>query len=214
MKTWVFLLAGLVVVSATLSQAKSKNSLFASPDLDPALINRIDVFVVDPSNDAANDRECIGGAKFGTLGVRGGADRALGKRGYNKGGRPRTMFYAAPITLSDAMLSNPTKEWLQDLANRKYFEKSKEVPSSGRWIMILIIDELGSRENSAKGPGRATLSKYLYDRDEGTLLWHDQSSDQMWGELLGNLMQKGEIKAESCGIVTYSMIMKLPKRTK
>jgi hypothetical protein len=88
------------------------------------------------------------------------------------------------------------------------------MPAPGRWIMILTIDELGSRENSAKGPSRATESMYLYDRDGGILLWHDQSSDQMWGGLLGNLMQKGEIKAEWCGIVTYSMVMKLPQRTK
>jgi hypothetical protein len=72
MKMWVFLLAGLVVVSATLSQAKSQNPLFASPHLDPALVSRIDVFVVDPSNDAANDRERIGGAKSGKPRIRWG----------------------------------------------------------------------------------------------------------------------------------------------
>ncbi|HKN61970.1 MAG TPA: hypothetical protein VJW93_12390, partial [Candidatus Acidoferrales bacterium] len=83
MKTRVLLLASLLVVSTILCRAKTRPPLFASPALNPALIDRVDVFVVDPSNDAANDRECILGAKVGT--GRGGADSALGKRGYNKG---------------------------------------------------------------------------------------------------------------------------------
>jgi hypothetical protein len=215
MKTRILLLAGLLVVSTILSQAKSqKPPLFVSPDFNPALIDRIDVFVVDLNNDVANDRECIGGAKFGTVRVRGGADASLGKRGYNKEKHTRTRFYAPPIPVTDAMLSNPSKDWLQDLANRKYTEKSKEVPPPGQWIMIVAIDQLGSRDNSIKGPGRATLSMYLYDRDQGTLLWHDQGSDRMWGGVLGNLMEKGQLKAESCGVVTYLMIMKLPKHNK
>jgi hypothetical protein len=216
MKTRVLLLAVLLVVSTILSQAKSqKPPLFASPDFNPAQIDRVDVFVVDPSNDVANDRECILGAKFGSIRVRGGADPALGKRGYNKGKRRTTQFYTLPITLSDAMLSNPSKDWLQDLANRKYFDrKSNEVPPPGQWIMIITIDELGSRDNSVKGPGRATLSMYFYDRDQGTLLWHDQATEKMCGGLLGNLMEKGDIKQTTCGTLAYAMIMKLPKHPK
>lgn len=214
MRTWALLLASLFAISTTLCQAKSHEPLFASPDFNPALVERIDVFVVDPSNDAANNRECIGGTKFGSVRGGGGADRSLGKRGYNKDGHSRTRFYNAPITLSEAMLSNPSKEWLQDLANQKYFLKSKEIPPPGQWIMIITIDELGSRENSIKGPGRATLSMYLYDRDQGTLLWHDQATQQMWGGLLGNLMQKGEIKQDACGTSVQLMIQKLPRHKK
>lgn len=212
MKTRVLLLSGwLVVFSATLGQAKSDEPLFASPDLNPALIEHIDVFVVDPANDVANNHECVAGAQYGNGGV-SGAYKALEKRGYNKEKHSRTMFYTAPIKLSEAMLSNPSKEWLQDLANRKYFDrKSKEVPPPGQWIMIITIDELGSRENAVKGPGRATLSIYLYNRDQGTLLWHDQATRQMWGGLMGNVMNKGEIKQDACGWLVWSMIKKLPK---
>lgn len=208
------LAAVLFLISTLPCAAKPKPPIFAAPNFNPALVDRIDVFVIDPSNDTTNDRECIGGAKFGGTGP-WGADNTLGKRGYNKEKHTRTRFYEAPIPITDTMLSNPSKDWLQDLSNRKYLDsKSKEIPPPGQWIMIITVDELGSRVNAIKGLGRATLSMYLFDRDQGTLLWHDQDSDQMWGGLMGNLMEKGLIKQQSCALVVGRMIHKMPKHKK
>jgi len=201
-----FLLWVSVLAVATLCEAKLKPPLFASPDFHPALVQRIDVFVVDPQQ-LDGRRECKGGAQMST-------EQWLGKRGYNKGSHARTRFYNDPIGLTDAMLANPSKEWLQDLSGRKYFEKSKEIPAPGEWIMVFSIDELGSRNNSVKGPGQATLSMYLYDRDQGTMLWHDQDSTKMWGGLLGNVMMKGQIKVQACQFLAQAMIRKLPKHKK
>jgi hypothetical protein len=206
MKTRVLLFA-FVLALAILCEAKVKPPIFSSPDFNSTLVKRIDVFVVDPQHDVANDRECIGGARWG-------ADLSLERRGYNKDKHKRTEFYDDPIGLTDAMLTNPTKDWLQDLANRKYEIKSKEIPPPGQWIMVIAIDELGSRQNMVKGPGRATLSMYLYDRDQGTLLWHDQESAQMWGGLMGNLISKGEVKTGYCRDLTEAMIRKMPKHKK
>ncbi|HKS80041.1 MAG TPA: hypothetical protein VJR23_00920 [Candidatus Acidoferrales bacterium] len=201
------LLVGCVLALATLCEAKVKPPLFASPDFNPSLVQRVDVFVVDKLQDEKNDRECVGGARWG-------ADMSLGRRGYNKEKHERTQYYNDPIGLTDAMLANPTKDWLQDLANRKYEIKSKGIPPPGQWIMVITIDELGSRQNAIKGPGRATLSMYLYDRDQGTMLWHDQMSSKMWGGVMGNLIQKGDIKTSFCAEVTQEMILKLPKHKK
>lgn len=208
----------LLLSSTLIIQAKSKPPLFASPDFNPKQIDRIDVFVVDPSNDISNNRECIAGAEIGTgMGTTWGAEGALPGRGYNKKvdkiTHTKTRFYAAPIPITDAMLSTPDKSWLQDLASRKYLNsKSKEIPPPGRWIMVITLDALGSGHNSLKGLGKATLSMYLFDRDQGTLLWHDQATDEhMWGGLLGNLMEKGATKQKACGYLVYSMVKKLPK---
>lgn len=87
------------------------------------------------------------------------------------------------------------------------------LPGPGRWLMFITLDEVGSGHNAVKGVGKATLSMYLLDRDQGTLLWHDQETDEhMWGGLLGNLMQKGDITQRACGDLVYSMLTKLPKR--
>lgn len=215
MRTWALLLAGLLAISTTLSQAKSDPPLFASPDFNPALIERIDVFVVDTNNDAADDHECVAGAGPGNGLRHVGTDEALRDRGYNGKKHLGTRFYTAPIPLSDSMLSSPSKEWLQDLSSRKYLDrKSKEMPPPGQWIMVITIDELGSGHNPIKGPGRASLSMYLFDRDQGALLWHDQASTKMWSGVLDNLMRKGDIKRDACGTLAYSMIKKLPKHKK
>lgn len=201
------LLAACVLALGTLCEAKSKGPLFSSPAFNPAQVERIDVFVVDLQHDAKNNSECVGGARFG-------ASTELLQRGYNKAEHKKTQMYVDPIGLTEEMLMNPSKDWLQDLASRKYFEKSKEMPPPGQWIMVVTIDELGSRNNSIKGPGRASLSMYLFDRDQGSLLWHDSDSGKMWGGVMGNLLQKGEMKSDECRMLTSVMIHKMPKHKK
>ena len=219
MKTRALLLAGTLVFSAALSQAGSHKPLFVSPDFNPALIDRIDVFLPDPGDAASHAGKCIAGVQFGDpLQLDGGADWSLLKRGYNshfkdynKVGPRKTLYYTLPIALSDAMLSNPSKEWLQDLANRKYFVKSKEEPPPGRWIMIITIDELGAGPGTPKGQGRATLSMYLYDREQATLLWHDQETEKLQGSLGESLMGKAWGEQAVCENLTNSMVLNLPK---
>lgn len=223
MKPTVLSVVGFLVFAAIVGEAKSNPPISVSPDFDPTQIQRIDVFVVDLNNDSANNRECILGAEIGRFNGGLGACRTLDKRGYNKDepvkghGKDKhwgTRVYKAPITLSNAMLSNPSKAWLQDLTDPKYFQDLK-IPPPGRWIMIITLDELGSRENALKGLGGAALSMYLYDRDNGTLLWHDQATkEHMWGGLLGNIWHKGDVKQDACATLTQSMIMKLPKHKK
>jgi len=216
MKTRALRLAHLLVVSATLSQAQHGQPLFASPDFNPALVDWVSVFVVDLNKDEANNKECIGAAAYGQANGALGALGSLNKRGYSRKGKVRenTRLYETQPNPSADMLANPTKEWLQDVATRKYLDrKGKEVPPPERWIMFITIDELGSRQNAIKGLGRAALSMYLYDREQGTLLWHDQASDEhMWGGLMGNLMDKGMIKADACATLAERMIFRLPKR--
>lgn len=99
---------------------------------------------------------------------------------------------------------------------KKYLDhKGKEVLPPGRWIMFITIDELGSRENAVKGLGRTSLSMYLYDRDQGTLLWHDQATQEhVWNGLMGNVMMKGQAKQQACADLVFQMVLKLPKHKK
>jgi hypothetical protein len=201
MRAWAPILLGLLALSAMPCRAKSDEPIFASPNFNAAQIDRIDVYVIDPNNDTAHNRECIWGAKMGHM-DNGGAQASLAKRGYNKDGhRGVTHFYGTQLALTEAMLTNPSKDWLQQLDD------------AGRWVMIITIDELGSRGDPVKGLGRAALSLYLYDRDEGTLLWHDHAAkEHMWGGVLGNVMLKGEVKQVACGGLVKNMVMKLPKK--
>ena len=87
MKKLSLSLSALVVVSAIACQAKSAPPLFVDPKFNPAVVDRIDVFVVDPAHDVANDRECMAGVKVGSA----GSSRVLGslaRRGYNTEGTP------------------------------------------------------------------------------------------------------------------------------
>ncbi len=208
MKTRALLLAIWFFVSTTPTPAKLKDPIFVSPDFNPALVEQISVFVADLNNDEAHNSKCIYGAEYGALDGGIGAGKSLRKRGYyRKGDKSVYRYYKAEITPSAAMLANPTREWLQDLAHRKYFDsKGKEVPPPPeRWIMFITIDELGSSQ-SVKDSGR-TLSMYLYDRDQGTLLWHDQESDK-------NIIFKGKgaMYMDTCATLVEWMVLKLPKR--
>jgi hypothetical protein len=229
MKTGFLLLAGLLVVSILPCQAKSKAPLFADPSFNSTLIDKIDIFVVDTSHDdQENTKECLDGASFGGPNG-GGAVISLFQRGYNLNGRSGdTRFYEAQLVPTEATLSNPTKQWLEDLGNQRRVYKLgtfwtlkkrertytlEQVPTS-RWIMIITIEEVGSRVSAVKGFGKASLSIYLYDRNQATLLWHDHAEKNIWGGLLGNVVHKGANKAQGCAELTQSMIVKLPKHKK
>ena len=122
------LLLACVLGAGTVGEAKTKAPLFSSPEINPAQMQRIDVFVVDLQHDPKNNSECMGGARVG-------AGNGLLQRGYNRIDHKRTHIYMDPVGLTEEMLSNPSKDWLQDLASRKYMEKSKEIPppGSGSW---------------------------------------------------------------------------------
>lgn len=201
--------AVLLVLSAVLCEAGRKPPLFVDPSFDPSSIAQFDIYIVDLTNNGQNNHECMTGALVG-------ANTALLKRGYNKlGRRGEERLYVAQSVPSEEMLSNPTPQWLQDLGDQKSVGRGKNrvlehVPTS-QWIMILALGELGSRANAIKGLGNAALSVYLYDRTQATLLWHDQSEQRMWGGLMGNLLQKGDIKQGTCSDLASLMIYKLPK---
>ena len=78
--------------------------------------------------------------------------------------------------------------------------------------MIITIDQLESQTDPIRGPGVASLSLRVYDREKAILLWHDRDEQHAWGGLLGNLFAKGSAKANNCAMMTGSMVMKLPKR--
>lgn len=212
----------VLVVSVFQCHAKSKAPLFVDPGMNPAMIDRIDVYVIDPTHDENNDLECMGGARFGTA-------QLLAQKGYNLGGRrrPETKFYEAQITPSEEMLLNPAKQWLHDLGDQQRIVTGsfwtmkrmrdttlEQGPPTGQWAMIITIDELGSRLNAVKGLGNAALSVYLYDRNQPTLLWHDHAEKPMWGGLLGNVMERGPVKQKTCSELVSSMMVKLPKHRK
>jgi len=202
----------LLVVSTVLCEAGNRPPLFVDPNFAASSIAQFDVYFVDLSNNGQNNSECIGGALVGT-------DTALWRRGYNKAGRRNEdRIHAAQTAPTEEMLSNPTHQWLQDLGDVKNMRHGKnsalEHVPTGQWTMILVLDNLGSRNNSIKGPGDAALSLYIYDRTQATLLWHDQAEKRMWGGVLGNVMQKGEIKQGTCNDLASLMVYKLPKHKK
>jgi hypothetical protein len=221
MKTVFLLLAGSLVVSTLPCDAKSKVPLFADPSFNSTLIDRIDIFVIDTSHDdQKNTKECIAGSG-------GGAAISLGNKRYNLNGRKwDTRFYEAQIVPTEAMLSNPSKQWLEDLGNQRRIytgtfwtlkrerDSTLEREPTSQWIMIIAIEEVGSRVSAVKGFGKASLSIYLYDRNQATLLWHDHAEKNIWGGLLGNVIDKGRNKQQGCTELTASMIMKLPKHQK
>ncbi len=202
----------LLVASTTQSRAQSKTPLFADPSFDSAEVSDIDIYQMNLSGETDKHAECIGGALFA-------AENSLYRRGYNKSGRkPEQRFFAALINPTEEMLSNPTKEWLHDLGditNKKQGKKwvPTHVPTS-RWTLILALDELGSRDNAIKGLGEASLSIYLYDRTQATLVWKDRAEKKMWGGILGNVIEKGDLKRDTCEQLTSYMVMKLPKHKK
>lgn len=226
MKKVMLTMTGLIVLSTVLVAAKSKKPLFVDPTFDPALVDRIDVFVLGhPSNeDDKTYTECIAGASYGGVGIMmadagpggGGAEISLSMRGYNNRGRRRdTWFYKPQIIPTEEMLSNPSKGWIEQLGDQRIHGKGKvleQVPTS-QWIMIITIDEMPSEVGRLKSSGNASLSLYLYDRNQPKLLWHDRAEEKMSNKGLLAFTEADNSRARKnvCAKAVGDMILKLPK---
>jgi hypothetical protein len=86
-------------------------------------------------------------------------------------------------------------------------------PADARWIMVVVLHDVTSRMNFGSS-GNAELSGYLYDREDGSLVWQGKGVGQAGqGGLIGILM-KSTMKGEALGKAASNLINAIPKRPK
>jgi len=210
MKTEALLLTGLLVVSIAPCQTKSKSKtpIFADPHVDFSLIDTLDLYVVNLTK--LKDDGPFNMVGYALL----GAEEGLETRKY------KFAMLVPQITPSEAMLSNPTTQWLQDVGDqtnvrhRKEKEFRLEHVQTHRWVMIISIDEVPSKpQDLIKGTMSSSL--YLYDRSKATLLWHDHVETLVNAGILGNIIEtKSNIKNNEAKLMATEMVLKLPKHKK
>ena len=79
--------------------------------------------------------------------------------------------------------------------------------------MVVCLDDVTSRMTFGS-TGNAELSGYLYDKQDGKLVWQDKGIGQAGQGGLAGMMLKGTMKGQALNIATGNLMRSVPKRPK
>jgi len=90
--------------------------------------------------------------------------------------------------LTPEALESPSQEWLRTFG-----------PSGSRWVMVLVLEDSSSGLTFGS-TGNADMSGYLFDKEQGSLVWRNKEHSRIGqGGLIGmavkGLMERGAIEA-------------------
>lgn len=112
---------------------------------------------------------------------------------------------AAPAEAGDLVeeeLREARPDWVRSLG-----------PAESRWVMVVCLNDLASKMTFGS-TGNAELSAYLYDKQEGALIWQAKGVGQSGQGGLAGMMMKGMMKGEALGMAARNLMRDVPKRPK
>lgn len=102
---------------------------------------------------------------------------------------------------------------VEDLENPQASYVKKLGPTSDRWVMVVLLDDIHSKIVFGS-TGNAELDGYLFDKDSGELLWKAKGVGQAGqGGLIGMSM-KGMMKSAALDAAVRSLLNSMPNRPK
>ncbi len=99
-------------------------------------------------------------------------------------------------------LESPAPEWVKKLG-----------PADARWVMVVCLDDVTSKMTFGS-TGNAEVSGYLFDKDNGGLIWKGKGVGQAGQGGLAGMMMKGTMKGAALDSALFSLLASVPKRPK
>ena len=86
-------------------------------------------------------------------------------------------------------------------------------PTNERWVMVVFLDDITSKITFGS-TGNAELSGYLFDKQDGRLIWKNKGVGQAGQGGLAGMAMKGMMKGEAMSNAIGSLLSSIPKRPK
>lgn len=86
-------------------------------------------------------------------------------------------------------------------------------PTNERWVMVVFLDDITSKITFGS-TGNAELSGYLFDKQDGRLVWKNKGVGQAGQGGLAGMAMKGMMKGEAMSNAIGSLLSSIPKRPK
>ena len=118
--------------------------------------------------------------------------------------------YSYSIERDRSLLLNISRDDLE-IPTRDFI---KSLPSeNARWVLVLALDELLT-EGAFSGSSNAEMSGYLFDKENGQLMWRNKELQQLgMGGLMG-LVLKSAMEHDAIMGATNKVLYALPDRKK
>jgi hypothetical protein len=101
----------------------------------------------------------------------------------------------------------------EDLKEAKPEWVKKLGPAEARWVLVVCLGDVTSKMTFGS-TGNAEVSGYLYDKQDGKLIWKEKGVGQAGQGGLAGMMMKGAMKSAALNSAIYNLMSSVPKRPK
>lgn len=126
--------------------------------------------------------------------------RMLDKQKHYPASAASTSGDAGQIAVED--LESATPSYVKELG-----------PVDARWVMVICLNDVAQKIGFGSTTN-AELSGYLFDKDNGELVWKGKGMGQRHEGTLMALMTRGTLKKESLGLAAANLLKGMPNRPK
>jgi hypothetical protein len=187
---WVL---GVLILLVAGCAAPLKQAIYLAPGFEPAAIDEITLL---PVQDLRIDREIEVNMEeqIRELGM-----EILEKKGYRVS-LDDNIGNVDEITEDDLKSGNP--KWILRLG-----------PPGARWVMVLTLNDVTTKLVFGS-TGNAEVSGFLFDKESGTIAWHDKGIGRAGqGGCIGCIL-KFTMDEAAIGAAVYNLLASIPKRPK
>jgi len=173
--------------------APTKQAIYLDAGFQPEVIDKITLL---PVVDARIGKKIQGNFNWYILGK---GEEILRKKGYQVGFSDN-IGEISQITEGD--LKSGDSEWIKRLG-----------PSDARYVMVVVLVGVGTGFHGFGSSGGAEVAGYLYNKDNGTMVWRDMGRGSVQGQ--GGLIGLATKSALSWNAITAAMknlLSTIPKR--
>jgi hypothetical protein len=86
-------------------------------------------------------------------------------------------------------------------------------PAEARWVMVVSLGDVTSKVTFGS-TGNAEVSGYVYDKQDGKLIWKEKGVGQAGQGGLVGMMMKGMMKSAALNSAIDNLMRSVPKRPK
>jgi hypothetical protein len=173
--------------------APTKQAIYLDAGFQPEVINQITLLPVADARIEKKTKENFEGY------ILGNAMRILQKKGY----QVRLSDNIGEISqITEGDLKSGDSEWIKRLG-----------PPDARYVMVVVLVSVGTGFHGFGSSGGAEVAGYLYNKDNGTMVWRDmgRGSVQGQGGFIG-LATKSSLSWNAITVAMKNLLSTIPKR--
>ena len=123
--------------------------------------------------------------------------KILSKRGYQI---TNSVNMEMVEEITDIDLKDAKPEWIKELG-----------PEDARWVMVICLVDVTTKLTFGS-TGNAEITGFLYDKENGQMIWRDKGIGQVGQGGLAGMLMKGSMDESAINNALYNLLASIPNR--